>query len=411
MRRLVLFLALCTAAASGAEPLLYTHDDLGRLATVDVETGEVAIIGTMSSIMTDIAFAPDGRLFAMDFGDIYQVDPLTAQTTFIGEHPIPNGNALVFGGDDVLYATGGSSTQLWQVDPANGSSIPLGDIGASSAGDLAFHGGELYVSSIDGNLVRIDLDPVSGTVVGSLGFDDVFGLATADDGVLYGISGTQVFSVDTTTGGGTALVDYAGQGLGVAFGSSFVGEALPTCPAVPFENCLVAGKAKLKVVEKKRGNEKLSLSLKGVTDATTQMDFGDPVTGPGFQDICLWRGESQPVVRLTIDRAGGNCGPKQKPCWKAKGDKGWSYSDPYASASGVRKLTFSSGPAGKGKLSVSAGNKEKKGQTALPHGIADRYTGATSAFVQISASDGRCYEAVLGTVQKADGQQVKAKKP
>ena len=408
MRRIALVLLLTLVPlASAADPFLYTHDESRQLATVDIATGDVGIIGDMGVEMTDIAFAPDGRLFAVSFFDLYEVDPATAQATLIGGHGISDGNALVFANQDVLYAMGGDSTLLYQLNLATGAATQLGDVGGSSAGDLAFNGGDLYVSSNAATLIRIGLNPVSGTVVGSIGFLDVYGLATADDGVLYGISGTQIISIDTSTGAGTLLGDYGGRGLTAAFGSSFIGEALPTCPEIPFEGCLVASKAKLKITEKKRGSEKLSLQLKGFPAETMVSSFGDPVAGTTFYDICLWR-ENTPVVRLTVDRAGATCGGK--PCWKAKGDKGWSYKDGETSASGVKKMSLLAGPSGKGGIKAAAANKLKKGLDYLPHGIAARYTGASSAFVQVAASDGSCYEAVLG-VQKADGKQVKAKRP
>lgn len=405
------FLALALASAAAAAPNLYTHDEVGRLAIVDVGTGNVTLIGTMGAVMTDIAFAPDGRLFGITFTALYQIDPATAATTFIGSHGVPGGNALVFGGDDVLYAAGGTSTNLYQIDPANGSTASLGSIGALSAGDLAFHGPDFFLSSQTGELVRIDLGPpVSASVVGATGFFDVFGLATADDGVLYGVSGTQVFAIDTATGAGTLVTDYGGQGVTATYGSSFLGEALPTCPAVPLSDCLVADKAKLKVVEKKRGSEKWKLAMKGFSGPTAQVDFGDPVTGATVYDVCLFRDDGSPVVRLTVDRAGAVCA-KGKPCWKAKGDKGYAYKDAETSASGVKKIATAAGPVGKGKLAVQAGNKAKKGQDALPHGIAARMTGTTSALVQVSADDALCYEAELTSIQKADGGQFSGKKP
>jgi hypothetical protein len=67
---------------------------------------------------------------------------------------------------------------------------------------------------------------------------NVFGLATGDNGVLYWVSGTQIFSVNTATGAGTPVRNYAGGGLGVAFGTSFFAEARPT--AIPDPATLTA---------------------------------------------------------------------------------------------------------------------------------------------------------------------------
>ena len=404
-------LTLLLSVPAAGDPTLYTHDSAGVLATVDVATGAVDVIGSMGAVMTDIAFAPDGRLFGMTFTSLYEIDPETAATTFIGAHAVSGGNALVFAGDDILYASGASG-DLFQLDPTSGATTTLGDLGAPSAGDLAFNGPDFFLSSLSGDLIQIDFGPpATGASVGPIGFPDVYGLATANDGILYGISGTQILSIDTQTGAGTLEVDYGGQGLGAAFGSTFRGEALPTCPSVPRTGCLVAAKGTLKIKEKKPGAEKFALKLKGFSAATAQSDFGDPVGGVTVYDVCLFDGDGDSLVRLTVDRAGQSCGSAAKPCWKAKGVKGFGYKDPDAGASGVRKLASSAGPAGKGKLSLQAGNKGKQGQISLPYGIARRLDGESSVFVQVSASDAACFEATFGTVKKADGIQFKAKAP
>jgi hypothetical protein len=117
---------------------------------------------------------------------------------------------------------------LFTIDPGSGASTNLGDIGFSSAGDLAFNGGEFFLASTSNELVRIELGTSpTGTAVGPFGFVDVFGLATGDDGILYGVAGTQVFSVNTMTGAGTLVSSFSGQGLTTGFGSSFITEAIP----------------------------------------------------------------------------------------------------------------------------------------------------------------------------------------
>ena len=75
-------------------------------------------------------------------------------------------------------------------------------------------------------MILINLnDNAHGTVVGDLGFSSVYGLATADNDTLYGISSSKIFSVDVTTGVGTEILDYSGQGIGYSYGSSFITES------------------------------------------------------------------------------------------------------------------------------------------------------------------------------------------
>ena len=219
------------ASTVHADPILWIHDAFGNLGTVDVADGAVSVVGDMGVVMTDIAFDPAGTLYGMSFTALYTIDLDTAAPTLVGSHGISGGNALVFGSDGTLYGAGGSLS-LFEIDPSSGASTNLGSTGYSSAGDLAFNGGNFYLASTSNQLVQIDLDNnAAGTAVGPFGYGSVFGLATAENGVLYGVSGTTVFSVDTATGGGTAVIDYAGQGLYASYGSSFYAEARP--PVIP----------------------------------------------------------------------------------------------------------------------------------------------------------------------------------
>lgn len=206
-------------------PILYIDDEVGVLGTVDVNTGATTLIGATGVQLTDIAFAPDGTLYGLSFIALYEIDPNTAQATFIGYHGIPLGNALVFDANGTLFAAGGDSNYLYTINPATGLATVLGSTGYYSYGDLAFNNGTLFLSSTTSELVAISLSTYVGISLGPIGFDAVFGIATGDDGVLYGISGTQVLSLNTGSGAGTPLSNYQGGGLGDAFGSSFISES------------------------------------------------------------------------------------------------------------------------------------------------------------------------------------------
>lgn len=94
--------------------------------------------------------------------------------------------------------------------------------GFASQGDLAFNGASLYLAASNNWLVRIDLNNgAAGTPVGLIGFSAVFGLDTDSNGQLRAFSGTNVLSVDTSTGTGTFVFNYSGHGLQAANGASF----------------------------------------------------------------------------------------------------------------------------------------------------------------------------------------------
>jgi hypothetical protein len=209
-----------------AVPVMHVDDSSGILGRVDVATGGVSVIGNMGVVMTDIAFNPTGQLFGLSFTGFYSINPTTAAATFIGNHSVPGGNALVFGTDGTLYAAGFSSQSLFTINPTTGAGTNLGNISDSSGGDLAFNGGNLFLATSTNELLRINLANLATSVaVGPFGVSGVFGLATGDDGVLYAVAGTQIFSVNTATGAATNPVNYFGQGLGSANGQSFFTEA------------------------------------------------------------------------------------------------------------------------------------------------------------------------------------------
>lgn len=211
-----------------AEPIIYVDDSIGQLGKVDVDTGNVTIIGGMGATMTDIAFDSSGNLWALSFSNFYKVNPLTGSATLIGNHNIPFGNALVFGLDGTLYAAGNTSTSLYTIDTSTGQATSIGNIGYYSAGDLAFLNGDLYLTTSSDHLIRIGLGgTLNVTDVGPLVFSSVLGLARGDDGVMYGVAGIQILTINTSTGQASFKRNYNFNELGNAYGASFITEAIP----------------------------------------------------------------------------------------------------------------------------------------------------------------------------------------
>ncbi len=217
------------AGVAGAGPIMHVHDSGGNLGTVDAATGSVNIIGNMGVQMTDIAFDSSGNLFGLTFDGLYSINTTTAASTFIGNHSIQGGNAFVFGSDGTLYAAGNSTTSLFTINTLTGVSTNIGNMGFSSGGDLAFNNGNFYLASNSNELIRIDLSNIeNSSSVGNFGVGGVFGLATGDDGLLYAVANTDIYTVDITTGLVTNSVSFAGQGLSAAFGHSFINKATTT---------------------------------------------------------------------------------------------------------------------------------------------------------------------------------------
>ena len=206
---------------------LYVHDNDAELGTVDVASGRATILlQDMEHVLTDIAFTPGGELYGIDFDTLYQIHLASGQLEEIGLHGVPGGNALVFDAAGTMYAAGFRNDGLYEVDPDTADSTLVGDMGYRSAGDLVFHNGELFLASTTDELVKIDLaNSAAGTAIGPFGYSDVFGLASAGNGNLYGTAGTTVFEVDLSTGAGIKPRSFDGQGMDRSNGSSFFDES------------------------------------------------------------------------------------------------------------------------------------------------------------------------------------------
>jgi hypothetical protein len=227
--------ALATVLLSAnvyAAPVLWVDDAAGNLGTVDLNTGAVTVIGNTHQTLVDIAFDPSGNLYGITFGQLYRIDRTTAATTLVGNlnagSPL---NSLVFDSAGNLFS---ANTGLYSINTTTGQATLIGNNGTSysSAGDLAFSGSALYLTSnltSTDHLIRLSTGTGAGQDVGSIGFSNVYGLASIDS-ILYGITGTQVLTINAATGQGTSLLDYGGRGLGTANGAAFYAESGAPAP-------------------------------------------------------------------------------------------------------------------------------------------------------------------------------------
>jgi cysteine-rich repeat protein len=183
---------------------------------------------------------------------------------------------------------------------------------------------------------------------------------------------------------------------------------LERCLGTPGPPCVPAGEAVLDVFEKRAGREKLVVALRRLGARTSPADFGDPVGGRTRVDACVYDAGGRLVAQLTVDRPGGGCGSKGRPCWRTLGRRGYRYRDRDAAADGVTALLLRGDRPGKGSVRVRAANDARRNRTALPTGAAAALAGETSAKVRMVTSDAACFEAVLGTVRRADERRFRA---
>ncbi|WP_165074765.1 PEP-CTERM sorting domain-containing protein [Paludisphaera rhizosphaerae] len=269
MKKLVYLAALfgmgLATTAVQADPILWICDNNGDIGRVDVATGNVLNVYSAGVTLTDIAFDSAGNLYGISFTNFYSINtsgPNIGHANLVGSLNPPgpgdggNGgmNSLVFSSTGVAYAMSNATNDLYTINTSTGAATALsGGVGAyRSSGDLAFHNGSLYLTTTSNDLIRVNMGPVSATLVGALGVSNAFGLANGDNNVLYGVAGTNIYTVNTLTGAATFLRSYANaQGLGSANGAAFYLEATPV-PEPSSVVMMLAGGLGLAAVARRR---------------------------------------------------------------------------------------------------------------------------------------------------------------
>jgi hypothetical protein len=199
------------------------------LYTVDPNTFALTHVGAFGqSDITDIAVTPSGDLWAISFSSLYRVDKSTASTTLVASLSGSGNNGLTFLPNGNLLAADGSGT-VKQINTSTGASTDIGSFGngLSSSGDLVAVGPVMYGisstgaggSDASGNniLLRVDIASGVATVVGPIGFGQVWGLAYVNKRVIAFNTKGQIIQIDPTTGAGTLLsttnVQFWGAGM------------------------------------------------------------------------------------------------------------------------------------------------------------------------------------------------------
>jgi cysteine-rich repeat protein len=342
-------------------------------------------------LLSHVFRAANGRLYAQTAdGDIHDV---TAGGDFSLDTPVafgPQGSGGIVERNGRLLAADGQGAQVF--DFTGGGSLGPQDV---------------FASGVPANAL-LDV-PGLGLFTAAGNGSGVFEISAGGD-----LSGEPPFASGVATTFGLAgLVYVAGCGDAIEQpgeecddgntltndGCDDTCQAESLCGAVPANGCIQAGKGKLTIDERRNGKEKVAIALTKLVGAVANVHIGNPVTGTTRYAACLYDGANAFRGELQVARGGESCGTK--PCWRAKGASGIAYADPVASSDGVSKIAAKGGADGKGKIALAARNKAAKGQTALP-AIAAGLAGATSATVQVVASDGACFELPIANVKKAE---------
>ncbi len=139
------------------------------------------------------------------------------------------------------------------------------------------------------------------------------------------------------------------------------------CPARPREDCrlpFVGGKSQL-VLKNRLNDNSDSVTWKFARgEATTLADFGNPLAD-GTYRFCVYDDVGLGTKLWAAIPEGGTCGAK--PCWKAKGNKGFSYTNGAATHDGIRSINLTAGVDGKAAITVKGRGANLRGPD-LPFG-------------------------------------------
>lgn len=226
---LLLLLPAMLQAAVDGRVRMYANDSNGNLFIIDFQTLQAEWVGRTAVAFTDIAFNAEGELYGITFAGLYKVDPQTAATSLIGaiNAPIGGWNSLVFDREGTLWAAGPGS--VITIDTSTGRGTPFATLDYAPAGDLAFdEGGNMYLTTSDGLLVRIDTQDGTVVEIGELPYTDVYGFGRGPDGQMYGVrQGHQLLSINLETGAAEHLGDVTADfALRAINGGSFPTEAV-----------------------------------------------------------------------------------------------------------------------------------------------------------------------------------------
>lgn len=192
--------------------VIWIGDAQGDLFWINHKKGVETHIGSMGRTMTDITWAPDGNLYGVDATEnkIWKIDPVTAQTTFVSTIPgYDYSNALTADGNGNLYIASvvppNSAFHIIKLDLSTGMVTMIANLttsGLSSAGDLAFYNGLLYVACDNNILANINVttglinsNPILGLAVGA----SIFGIVVKADGTIYLCDVNKLYKINIAT--------------------------------------------------------------------------------------------------------------------------------------------------------------------------------------------------------------------
>ena len=229
---------------SAPQQQLWLTDSSGRIIKVDMSPSAIptstndVLVGNSGIVALDIAFSPDGQLYAVTNGaDLYTINQTTGVATFIASVPgVAFANGMVFDANGMGYLSGSNTVYRFDPNDLSQAAQVVATGGFSSAGDLAWSNGKLYLAAWDSNgngsneLWNIDLTTGGASKVGEMGSNNVFGIDNDPSGQIYATANNSIYTVNAATGAMTLVDtwDVGGASNGAAFRHDYLASVATT---------------------------------------------------------------------------------------------------------------------------------------------------------------------------------------
>ncbi len=182
---------------------------------------------------------------------------------------------------------------------------------------------------------------------------------------------------------------------------------LRLCASTPAVGCRVpaARKSQVQIKDDADNDIKDKFKWKWKKGAKVLVEaFGDPVNGSGDYRVCLYDSSAadQPIMEATMP-PGGIC--DDRPCWDARGDRGFSYRDKQATPDGITKAKMKAAEEGKPQVQIVGQGVE------LPMPALSLTLPVTVQYVVNEGATSECWQTTFTEFKKNDERQFKAKGP
>jgi hypothetical protein len=194
--------------------------DGGRLIAIDVNTGAGVLIGpTGLNAVPGLAINSSGDIFGVEAGtfDLYRIDANTGTAVFVASTGLASLPAIAFDGNDVLYGLGRDPVtfnfNLYTINTTTGVPTLIGPADFGEWRGMAFNpiDGTLWASTNWHEIYTIDPTTGTPTFIGNTGLlTGTPDIHFDSQGTLYGIAGgggqiSDLISIDQTSGAGTII--------------------------------------------------------------------------------------------------------------------------------------------------------------------------------------------------------------